>query len=611
MCGIVGYIGYQLAQEIILDGLKKLEYRGYDSSGISIILEKGKLNTVRRVGKLKNLETELRNYTLNGYLGIGHTRWATHGKPTEINAHPHTDETGKLVIVHNGIIENYMSLKNELKTKYEFKSDTDTEVIVHLIMENYKGDLYDAVRNALKRIEGTYALVVMHADNVDYIVATKNSSPLIVGLGENENFVASDIPAILSYTRDIVYLDDNDLAVIYKDKVDFFNREGNKILKKVSKISWSISAAEKSGFEHFMLKEIYEQPFSITQSFAGRISEVEGKVYIEDLNLKTEDFNNINRIMILACGTSYYAGIVGKYYLENILKIPVDVDYSSEFRYRNPVINSNTLVIAISQSGETADTLAAVKLANSLGAKTLGVLNVIGSAISRETLGNIYIHCGPEIGVASTKAFTSTLVCLYLLSLYFAQEKNLIDSDSIRQKIYKLKYIPKVIEKVLEESNIKNIRKISNKISNFNNCLYLGRNYNYPIALEGALKLKEISYIHAEGYPAGEMKHGPIALIDKNTPVITICTESSTYDKVFSNIKEVKARDALTVVLANEGDNSLINEADYIISVPKVDEEISPIINVVPLQLLSYYTALSKGCDIDQPRNLAKSVTVE
>ncbi|GIW22697.1 MAG: glutamine--fructose-6-phosphate aminotransferase [Candidatus Sericytochromatia bacterium] len=570
MCGIVGYIGYQLAKDIILDGLKKLEYRGYDSSGISIIFEKGKLETIRKVGKLKNLENELKNLNLNGNIGIGHTRWATHGKPSEINAHPHTDESGKLVIVHNGIIENYMSLKNELKSKYEFKSDTDTEVIAHLIMDNYKGDLYQAVKLALRRIEGTYALVVMHADNTDYIIATKNSSPLIIGLGENENFVASDIPAILNHTRDIIYLDDQDIAIVYKDKIDLFNKEGNKVSKNISKISWSISAAEKGGFEHFMLKEIYEQPFSITQSLAGRVSEVEGKIYIEDLNLKIEDLNNINRIVILACGTSYYAGIVGKYYLENILKIPTDVDYSSEFRYRNPVIDNKTLVIAISQSGETADTLAAIKLANSLGAKTLGILNVIGSAISRETIGNIYIHCGPEIGVASTKAFTSTLTCLYLFALYFAQEKKMINSDYIREKISNLKHVPKLIEKIFSPNSIKNIKNISNKLANFKDCLYLGRNYNYPIALEGALKLKEISYIHAEGYPAGEMKHGPIALIDKNTPVIAICTESSTYDKVFSNIKEVKARDALTITIATEGDLNLATEVDYIINVQKL-----------------------------------------
>ncbi len=609
MCGIVGYVGYQLASSIILDGLKRLEYRGYDSAGIAIIQDQGLMELRREVGKLKNLIIDVNNNPIKGSVGIGHTRWATHGRPTVFNAHPHSDESGKLVVVHNGIIENYLSLKEELKKKYEFKSDTDTEVLAHLIMDNYSGDLYLAVHNALQKVQGAYAIVVVHADNPDYIVAAKTSSPLIVGLGDGENFVASDVPAILSHTRDIVYLEDGEMAVVYKDKAEFFNLSGEKLEKKVSKISWNVASAEKGGYEHFMLKEIHEQPAAIAQALAGRASESGGKLYLDDLGLTAEDLNSINRIIILACGTSYYAGMVGKYYLEKMAKIPVDVDFASEFRYREPFVDSNTLVIGISQSGETADTLSAIKLVKELGAKTIGVLNVIGSAISRETMGNMYIHCGPEIGVASTKAFTSTIVCLYMLALYFGQLKETITTEFIREHIIELKTLPNIMEKIFDIKD--KIKSIANKLSNYTNCLYLGRNYNFPIALEGALKLKELSYIHAEGYAAGEMKHGPIALIDKDMPVVSIATEATTYEKVFSNLKEVKARDAIAIALATEGDETIKNEVDYIIYLPKVKEELSPIINVVPLQLLAYYTALRKGCDVDQPRNLAKSVTVE
>jgi glucosamine--fructose-6-phosphate aminotransferase (isomerizing) len=609
MCGIVGYIGLQLASAIILDGLSRLEYRGYDSAGIAVIGEKGALELRREVGKLRNLVNDVMANPIKGNIGIGHTRWATHGRPTVYNAHPHSDESGKLVVVHNGIIENYMALKEELKKKYEFKSDTDTEVLAHLIQDNYNGDLYQAVQKALQKVHGAYAISVIHADHPDYFVSAKNSSPLIIGIGEGENFVASDVPAILNYTRDIIYLEDEEIGVIYADKVDVYNLAGEKQDKKIAKISWNIASAEKGGYEHFMLKEIHEQPSSIAQALAGRASEADGKLYLDDLGLSIEDLKSVNRITILACGTSYYAGLVGKYYLEKMAKIPVDVDLASEFRYREPFVDSNTLVIGISQSGETADTLAAIKLVKSLGAKTIGVLNVMGSAISRETTGNMYIHCGPEIGVASTKAFTSTIVCMYMLSLYFGQQRGLIGPEEIRENIIALKTLPNLVDKVFDIEN--KIKGIANKLANFQHCLFLGRNYNFPIALEGALKLKELSYIHAEGYAAGEMKHGPIALIDKDMPVISIATESATYEKVISNMKEVKARDAIAIALATEGDKELGNEVDYIIYLPKVKEELSPIINVVPLQLLSYYVALRKGCDVDQPRNLAKSVTVE
>jgi glucosamine--fructose-6-phosphate aminotransferase (isomerizing) len=609
MCGIVGYIGFQLASEIILDGLSRLEYRGYDSAGIAVIREKGSLEIRREVGKLRNLVKDVIEKPLTGNVGIGHTRWATHGRPTVFNAHPHSDQSGKLVVIHNGIIENYMSLKEELLKKYEFKSDTDTEVLAHLISDNYSGNLYEAVHKALKKVQGAYAICVVHADNPEYFVAAKNSSPLIIGIGDGENFVASDVPAILNYTRDIIYLEEGEIAVIYADKAEVFNLEGEKLEKKVAKISWNIAAAEKGGYEHFMLKEIHEQPSSVAQALAGRVSESEGKIYLDDLGLNENDLKSFNRISILACGTSYFAGLVGKYYLEKMVKIPVDVDLASEFRYREPFVDNNTLVIGISQSGETADTLAAIKLVKELGAKTIGVLNVMGSAISRETTGNMYIHCGPEIGVASTKAFTSTISCLYMLSLYFGQLKGTISPETIRQDVRDLKLLPTLIEKVFDIED--KIKEIANKLANYRNCLFLGRNYNFPIALEGALKLKELSYIHAEGYAAGEMKHGPIALIDKDMPVISIATESATYEKVFSNMKEVKARDAIAIALATEGDTLLKDEVDHIIYLPRVKEELSPIVNVVPLQLLAYYVSVRKGCDVDQPRNLAKSVTVE
>lgn len=610
MCGIVGYVGFQLASQIIIEGLKRLEYRGYDSSGIAIISEKGSLDLRREVGKLNNLIKDLTLNEPKGTTAIGHTRWATHGRPTVYNAHPHIDQTGKIVVVHNGIIENYLSIKEELKQKYEFKSDTDTEVLAHLISDNYDGDLFQAVHKALKKVRGAYAISVIHADHPEYMVAAKTASPLIVGLGEGENFVASDVPAILNYTRDIVYLDDGEMVLLHADKVQFFNIEsGLEVSKKVSKISWNIATAEKGGYDHFMLKEIHEQPSSLAQAMTGRLSETEGKIYLEDFNISEDILKKVNRIVILACGTSYYAGLIGKYYLEKIAKISVDVDLASEFRYRDPFVDENTLVIGISQSGETADTLSAIKLAKEMGAKTAGILNVIGSSISRETIGNLYIHCGPEIGVASTKAFTSTIVCLYMTALYFAQLKGLESEASLHEKISELKTLPTIIEKIFDIKE--DIKAISKKLANYNHCLYLGRNYNYPIALEGALKLKELSYIHSEGYAAGEMKHGPIALIDKDMPVISIATESSTYEKIVSNIKEVKARDAITIAIATEGNEELKNEVDHIIYVPKVREELSPLVNVVPLQLLAYYVSLRKGCDVDQPRNLAKSVTVE
>jgi len=612
MCGIVGYIGEQLASDVILDGLKRLEYRGYDSAGLAVIDKVGSLEIRREVGKLKNLISDVVKNPISGRLGIGHTRWATHGRPTVFNAHPHSDASGKLVVVHNGIIENYLELKERLKEKYAFNSDTDTEVLANLIIDHYKGNLFEAVREALQEVSGAYAIAVIHAEHDDQIVIARNSSPLIVGVGENENFVASDVPAILSYTRDIVYLNDNELGIVYADRMEFFDLDGNKLDKKVSKISWSVSAAEKGGFDHFMIKEIHEQPTALANAFAGRTSESQGRLYLDELELTPEEISSIDRIAITACGTSLYAGLLGKYYIEKYAKIPVDIEFASEFRYREPVLNEKTLVIGISQSGETADTLAAIRLANTMGAKTVGILNVIGSAISRETHGNLYIHCGPEIGVASTKAFTSTIACLYLLALYFGQVKqNLISEDEMRKHIISLKSLPKLIEGILNTIQ-PDVKKVAKKLANYKDCLYLGRHYNYPIALEGALKMKELSYIHAEGYPAGEMKHGPIALIDEDVPIISIATDGCVYDKMLSNIQQVKARDALTISLATKGNDKIAEESDYVIYLPKiVNEDLSPFINIIPLQLLAYYVALLKGCDVDQPRNLAKSVTVE
>lgn len=610
MCGIIGYIGLQEAVDIIIEGLERLEYRGYDSAGIAILNE-GQIELRREVGKLRNLVKEVHKNPISGSIGIGHTRWATHGRPTKFNAHPHTDAHQKIVVVHNGIIENYMLIKKRLiEQGYQFTSGTDTEVIAHLISHHYSNDLKEAVRLAINELEGAYSLCVMHADEPDYLVAVKNNSPLLLGVGQGENFIASDIPAILKHTRKIIYLEDGEFAVVSANHIEIFKEDNTPIERAAEHIDWNIVAAEKGGYDHFMLKEIHEQPTAFAQTLGGRIAESENRLYLDEINISIEDLKNISRICLVACGTAYYAGLVGKYVLEQLTKVPVEVDLASEFRYRHPLVDKNTLVVAISQSGETADTLAAIKLAKKLEARTMGICNVKGSEITRQVEGTLYIHAGPEISVASTKAFIAMLAALDLLALHLANARNQISSEALLEQMHHLKHIPRIMEETISKVE-KQTEEIATRMLRFHNCLYLGRGINYPIALEGALKLKELSYIHAEGYAAGEMKHGPIALIDPLMPVVSIVSESQAYDKVISNLKEVKAREGMVIAIATEGDETIQEVADEVIYVPQVPELFSPVINVIPLQLLAYFVALKRGYDVDQPRNLAKSVTVE
>lgn len=611
MCGIIGYIGEQLANSIIYDGLTRLEYRGYDSAGIAV-LDKNKLYVAKDIGKLKQLKPLLLDeFPVKSTIGIGHTRWATHGRPTSFNAHPHSDCNQTLMVAHNGIVENYIKLKQTLINKgHKFISETDTEVIAHLIESYYYGDIKTAVINALKEVEGAYAIVVIHKNHPDCIVCFRKESPLIVGLGDNENFIASDVTAIMHHTRKVVYLDNFEGAIVTRKGVEFFDINGNTINKKVSTIDWNPVAAEKSGFPHFMLKEIHEQPQVIRNTIGGRTSEEEGKIYLTELGLSGPDIFKINRIIMVACGTAYYAGYVGKYIIEKLVRIPVECDLASEFRYREPIIDPNTLVIAISQSGETADTLAAVKEARSRGAKVIGIVNVKESSLTREVDGLIYIHAGPEIGVASTKAYIGMLTAEILLALLFGKIRGTLDIPYVQTLIKELKILPQKIEKVLADSNAI-IKTLAQKFKNYKNFLYLGRGINYPTAMEGALKLKEISYIHAEAYAAGEMKHGPIALIDKDMPVMVIATNTSVYDKLLSNIKEVQARSGTVIAVVNENDSIITTLTEHIIKIPESIEILSPIISIIPLQLFAYYVADLKGLDVDQPRNLAKSVTVE
>ncbi len=609
MCGIVGYIGAQSASDILVEGLKRLEYRGYDSAGIAINAN-GVLDLRREVGKLRNLERQLVASPPVGSVGIGHTRWATHGRPTTYNSHPHTDESGNLVVVHNGIIENFVSLKNELMgAGVKFSSDTDTEVIAHLVASAYRGDLLDAVFQALSRVEGTYAIAVMHKDNPDLLVGGRRGSPLIVGIGEGENFLASDIPAILGHTRQIVYLEDGQVAEVSRDRVRVFNERRENVEFLVTRIDWNLVAAEKAGFEHFMLKEIHEQPTSLSNVMAGRLDEREGSVFLNDLGIEPSRFAQFRRICVVACGTAYYAGLVGKHLIEEMARVPVEVDLASEFRYRNPVIDADTLLIAVSQSGETADTLAAVKEAKRRGATVLGLINVIGSAIAREADGNLYLHAGPEISVASTKAYTSMVAGFTLVALHLGLVRQQLDADNARRFMTELKRVPALVARILE--NDRGIRELASRFTHVRDFMYLGRGLNCPTALEGALKLKEISYIHAEAYAAGELKHGPIALITSEMPVVAIATDCDTYDKVLSNIQEVKARDGVVIAIATEGNIAIQEYVDYVVYVPPVDPLLAPLVNVIPLQLLSYHIARLRGLDVDQPRNLAKSVTVE
>lgn len=610
MCGIIGYIGNKPANEVIFDGLTRLEYRGYDSAGIAVV-DKGAIHVRKDIGKLRNIRKLLiDDFDSASTIGIGHTRWATHGRPSAFNAHPHGDCITSLMVAHNGIIENFMKLKKRLTNEgHQFKSETDSEVLAHLIESHYEGDLKKAVIEALKDVEGAYAIAVVHQKHPEEIVCIRKESPLIVGLGREENFVASDVTAILQYTRSVVYLDNFEGAVVRRDGVEFFNIEGNPVEKTPVQIDWNPVAAEKGGFSHFMLKEIFEQPQVIRNTIGGRTSEEEGKIYLEELKLTGPDIYRTQRIVIVACGTAYYAGCVGKYLLEKLVQIPVECDLASEFRYRSPLVDANTLVIAISQSGETADTLAAVKEARSRGAKVLGIVNAKESSMTREVDGLVYIHAGPEIGVASTKAYIAMLTALTLLALMLGKIRSVLTPEYVQQMIKELKILPQQIERVLDKHE--KIRELAALFQHSHSFLYLGRGFNYPTALEGALKLKEISYIHAEAYAAGEMKHGPIALIDDQMPVMAIVTASDVYDKTVSNLKEVQARSGRLLAIVTEGDTEMSHLTEHLIEVPEVSDILSPIINVIPLQLFAYYVADLRGLDVDQPRNLAKSVTVE
>ncbi len=609
MCGIVGYIGKQEATPIIFDGLCKLEYRGYDSAGIATLQPEG-IAVRRSEGKLANLEKLLREQPLVGCIGIGHTRWATHGRPSETNAHPH--KSGSVVVVHNGIIENYLSLKEQLQAMgYNFSSQTDTEVIAHLIQERLKqaSSFEGAVRAALQELHGAFAVCILCTEEPDTLIAAKFGSPMVVGLGEGEFFVASDIPAILAHTREMVFMEDGELAIFKGNSASFSTIAGDPLDKKPRHIDWSPLMAEKGGYKHFMLKEIHEQPRAVRDTIAGRLLEQQGDVYLEDISYDNDALKTVQRIVIVACGTSWHAALTGKFLIEGHCRIPVEIDIASEFRYRKPVIDNRTLVMVISQSGETADTLAALREAKKLGAMNLAICNVLDSSIARDATGVIYTHAGPEIGVASTKAFVTQLTALYLFTVRFGRAIGIIDITKGQQMIADLKRVPELLEQALHLNE--ETEKIARQYMNARDFLYLGRGRNFPIALEGALKLKEISYIHAEGYPAGEMKHGPIALIDEHVPVVVLVPKNSTYEKTVSNMEEVIARSGKVIAVCTQGDIEVRNKAETILELPSLSDDLDPILLSVPLQLLAYHIAVLKGTDVDQPRNLAKSVTVE
>jgi glucosamine--fructose-6-phosphate aminotransferase (isomerizing) len=617
MCGIVGYIGNRKAVPIILDGLRRLEYRGYDSAGLAVLEPDDSLVIRRASGKLHNLEETVRMNPVDGVYGIGHTRWATHGRPTEENAHPHRDCTGDIVVVHNGIVENYLSLKQQLQDEgHKFVTETDTEVIAHLIERYFTGNLETAVRAAIKQITGVFALAVIARTDPHKIVAARSGPPAVIGLGDGEYFVASDVPAILSHTRDMFFLADGDMAILTPDGVHLTDFDGRPIKRQVSHILWDPIMAEKGGYKHFMLKEIFEQPRAVRDTILGRIGQESGRVFLDEMSITPRDFQNFKQVRIIACGTSWHAALSGKFMIEKLARIPVEVDYGSEFRYRDPIVGPETLTIVISQSGETADTLAAQREAKSKGSKTLAICNVVGSMITREAAGTLITHAGPEIGVASTKAFTSQLTALFILAMYLGQCRGRMDDATSRCLAQELLRIPGKLETILSHDAIyEDLVKVLFRATDF---LFLGRGVHFPMALEGALKLKEISYIHAEGYPAGEMKHGPNALIDENLPVVVLAAYDPAnpfsrvlYEKTLSNIQEVKARGGRVVAVANEGDTDVPNVADNVIYIPVADDLLLPILEVVPLQLLAYHIAVRRGCDVDQPRNLAKSVTVE
>ena len=624
MCGIVGYVGKKSVVPIIIEGLRRLEYRGYDSAGIAVAGNGIGLQLRRAEGKLRNLEEAIRLKPLDGTYGIGHTRWATHGRPTEENAHPHRDCTGKIVVVHNGIVENYLSLKKKLTDEgHKFTTETDTEIIAHLI-EKYsmssgngkRPSLEDAVRQTVKQLSGVFALAVISTDEPNKIVAARNGPPAVIGLGNDEYFVASDVPAILYHTRDIFFLADGDMAVVTPNGVQLTDFDGTPVVRQIQHVMWDPILAEKGGFKHFMLKEIYEQPRAVRDTTLGRVSQETGHIFLDQMEIIEAEFRSASKINIIACGTSWHAGQAGKFMIETLARVPVEVDYASEWRYRNPIVDSETITLVISQSGETADTIAAQREAKARGSKTLAICNVVGSMITREAQGTIYTHAGPEIGVASTKAFTGQLTALYIFAMYLAQVRGSMSAEQARAAMLELTRIPAKLETILtHDEGCDELAKRYQKVHDF---LFLGRGIHYPIALEGALKLKEISYIHAEGYPAGEMKHGPNALIDENLPVVVIATRDVNnpgsvlrYEKTISNLKEVKARSGVVIALATEGDEEIKEAADHILYVPPAPEELSPILEIVPLQLLAYHIAVRRGCDVDQPRNLAKSVTVE
>jgi glucosamine--fructose-6-phosphate aminotransferase (isomerizing) len=615
MCGIVGYVGPKPVVPVIMEGLKKLEYRGYDSAGVAVV-NRGSLEIRRSAGKLSNLEDALGKQPLNGEFGIGHTRWATHGRPTEENAHPHRDCHNRIVVVHNGIIENYLELKRELTAEgHRFVTETDTEIAAHLVEKETRDDgLPAAVRRALKRLRGLFALVLISADDPETIVAVRNGPPVVVGLGEKEFFVASDIPAILSHTREIVFLDDGEMAVVTRAGVKFFDFAGHPVDKAPQHITWDPVMAEKAGYAHFMLKEIHEQPWAVRETVLGRMSAETGQVFLEEMTLDAATLASVSRVVILGCGTSWHSGLVGKFLIEELARVPVEVDYSSEFRYRQPIVDDRTLAVAITQSGETADTLGALREAKRLGARSLAICNVVGSMATREAEGTIYTHAGPEIGVASTKAFTSQLVALHLLAVALGQARGTLSTDAARAFLRELEQLPVGIEGALRTNAA--IEAVANSVYRVSDFLYLGRGINYPIALEGALKLKEISYIHAEGYPAGEMKHGPIALIDEDLPIVALAAKDAVFEKVVSNVQEAKARGARVIAFTSASlvpafEAVLDKSRDVVLSVPDAHPLLSPVLLTIPLQLLAYHVAVRRGADVDQPRNLAKSVTVE
>lgn len=606
MCGIVGYIGNKNVAPVLINGLKKLEYRGYDSAGLAVT-NGDEIDIIKCKGRLACLEEKLKSQVISSTIGIGHTRWATHGEPSDVNSHPHLSTSEKIAVVHNGIIENYLTLKENLQEKgFVFLSDTDTEVIAHLIEYYYKGDLMDAVFKSLERLEGSYALGVICKDNPDEFIAVRKDSPLIVGLGSGENFIASDIPAILEHTRDIYLLNDKEVVVLRKDGVKIYNMDREEVKKEIFHVDWDISSAEKGGYEHFMLKEIFEQPKVIKDTISPRIKGNQPEL---EIDISTEDLKNIDKIFIVACGTAYHAGMVGKYLIEKLARIPVEVDIASEFRYRNPVLNDKTLVIIVSQSGETADTLAALREAKKNGVKTVSIVNVVGSSIARESDAVLYTWAGPEIAVASTKAYTTQLSAMYLIATDFAMKLGKLTKDQAENIVESLKQLPDKISEMLEHRE--RIQYFAAQHYNAKDIFFLGRGLDYAVALEGSLKLKEISYIHSEAYAAGELKHGTIALIEKGTLVISLATQNELFEKMLSNIKEVKARGAVVLAVAQEGNTEIEKAADFVLYIPKIDSLLSSILTVIPLQLFAYYVSVEKGCDVDKPRNLAKSVTVE